>query len=343
MNSLMGRASLWSIVFVIIFAFISLSTCSKQEEKVSEIKICSQMPIGHHISKAIDIFCDKANRKSNGHLVFKNFPGGQLMKDSEVPHAISTGTIEMAQTFLPWWKGIVPRVNPYSARIYDNRDHNLRVIRGPLLQYQSRLMEEKGMCKIIAPILYNSSGGYILTKPVRRVGDMKGMKIRIPSKSSAAEVRSLGGAPVVMSSADVYMALQRGTIDGAVSGITSFYDRKWHEVAKHLLILRVAMADFHIVANVKWWNNLAADLQQIIIDAARDATEYCDMQVYNKEEEAFIKLKEKGVQINQISHKEYNTSWKPIIEPALRSAALKEFGERLINQYDRWIEETKSE
>ncbi|MBW2559831.1 MAG: TRAP transporter substrate-binding protein [Deltaproteobacteria bacterium] len=335
----MLRSLLLVLVAIVVVSF--LPACAGPPEEVYEIRISSQMPIGHPISESVDLFCERAEEESNGRLVFHHFPAGQLLKDVEVPEAISTGTIEMAQTYFPWWSGVIPGIMPYGGKSYEDLDHYLRLSRGPLGEYQAELMEEQGNAKVIAPILYCASAGYILTRPVHSPGDMEGIKVRISSKAIAAEVTALGGAPVVMSSADVYMALQQATIDGAHSGITSFYARKWYEVAKYVFIPRFIVTDFYIVANLDWWNSLPSDLQQIMMDVGEEATEYCTQLVLAQEEEARQGLRAEGVEIYEVSPDEYEAVFAPILEPALRAAAVEDFGEELVAQYEAWVEETR--
>lgn len=328
--------------FCIITGICFVGCKSKKVGDVFEVRLASQMPVGHHITESLDLFCKRANELSDGRLEIKHYPAGQLMVDKEIPKAISSGTVEMAQTFLPWWKGMLTTISPYSGISYESLQHYLKIARGPLFEYQDKLLEEKANCKLIGAILYTASAGTISKKPIRKeTGFQKGMKIRIPSKTGAAEVKALGGAPVVLSSADVYMALQRGTIDGATSGVTSFFARKWYEVAKNILIIRPTMTDFHIVANLEWYNKLPEDLKKILKSASKEASEYCTKKVQAQEGKVFEALKAKGVNVYQVSKKDYKAHWGPRIEPALRAMALQELGKDLVLKYETWLKQTK--
>ncbi len=56
-------------------------------------------------------------------------------------------------------------------------------------------------------------------RPLTKPDDFKGLKMRTFSKGDADTLRALGAAPTVMSSSEMYMALQRGTVDGATTGM----------------------------------------------------------------------------------------------------------------------------
>jgi C4-dicarboxylate-binding protein DctP len=338
MKTIIGKGILVGAVLCLALGVAGIHTVLAGEK----VQVPSQMPVGHPITKAMDMFCKAVTEKSNGRLVLESFPAGQLLTDKEIPKAISTGTTKIAQTYFAWWIGLVPGVFPYGGKSYDDLDHYMRLYRGPLGAYQEKLLAEKGHCKHIAPILYAVRAGYILTKPVKKLGDMKGMKIRISTKAIAAETMALGGVPTVMSSADVYMALQRGTIQGAHSGLGSFYARKWYEVAKYVFLPRYVTTDFNIVANLEWFNSLSPDLQQIIMDAGKESSAACTKMVVAMEDKIMAGLKGVGVDIYEVPKAVYDKEFAPITEPALKAAAVKELGQELADQYDAWVEQTRA-
>ncbi|MBU2646702.1 TRAP transporter substrate-binding protein [bacterium] len=309
-------------------------------------QVSSQMPVKHPITTAMDLFVKTANENSNGRLELSHFSSGQLLNDKEVPNAINKGTIQLAQTFFVWWSGKVPELYPYGGKQPLTFDHTMRFFRGPLDNHFKETLAKanaagKTDAKLIAPILYGFNGGYILNKPVKGFGDMKGFKIRIPTRILAAEVTALDGVPTVMSSADVYMSLQRNTIQGAMAGLTTFYARKWYEGAKYIFVLRPLPTDFHIVANLTWFNSLPADLQQVIMDAGKVATEASTKMVIAMEDEIESMLKAKGVEIYRVSTEDYQKNYAPVVELALRNAAIKSSGQELTDKWDSWVDATR--
>lgn len=339
----MKRTWLIPAVFALAFTLIlALAGPAVPAETTYTAQMASQMPIKHPITDSVDLFCQRAKELSKGRLDIKHFPAGQLLTDQEVPEAISKGTIQMAQTYFPWWSGMIKNISPYGGKSYDDLDHFFRLARGPLFEYQKKLLAEQGNCRVIAPILYAVKAGYLLTKPVKNLGDMKGMKIRISSNALAPEVKALGGVPTVLSSADLYMGLQRKTIDGVHSGVTSFYTRKWYEVAKYIFLPHFVTTDFHIVANKAWFDGLPADLQQVLMKAGQEATAYCTKATIALEDEMEKGLKAQGVETYQVPLNVYKAQFAPVIEPAAREAAVKQFGEPLVKQYEQWVEETRA-
>src|SRR2546425_6409584 len=109
------------------------------------------------------------------------------------------------------------------------------------------------------------------TVPIRSVADWKGKKIRVYGADSANIARLLGAAPVNINFGEVYSALEKRTVDGAMTSATNAEPMKFFEVAKYLDYWYLAGAAMEwLVANKKAWDALANDLQQVVLDALKE-------------------------------------------------------------------------
>ena len=88
--------------------------------------------------------------------------------------------------------------------------------------------------KVVAVALSAKTGfAFALKTPVTADGDLKGKKVR-GTPAYHPLIRMLGGAPVVLPIPEVYTALEKGVIDGAMSPVVGLLGVRWHEVAKYL-------------------------------------------------------------------------------------------------------------
>ena len=71
-------------------------------------------------------------------------------------------------------------------------------------------------------------------RPVRKLADFKGLKTRVHSVALASLVAGLGGEPLTIAFAEVYTALERGTLDAGISGTKPGFGLRWYEVTKYL-------------------------------------------------------------------------------------------------------------
>ena len=88
----------------------------------------------------------------------------------------------------------------------------------------------------------------------------------------------------MMSSSEVYAALQRGTIDGASTGLGSVVKRKWFEVAKYATITSSSYSVWPVMINGKVWSKLPRDVQEVMQKAAIENQEYIISNVIKKDE-----------------------------------------------------------
>jgi TRAP-type C4-dicarboxylate transport system substrate-binding protein len=109
------------------------------------------------------------------------------------------------------------------------------------------------------------------TAPIRTVADWRGKKIRVYGADSANVTRLLGGAPINIAFGEVYTALEKRTVDGAMTSATNAEPMKLFEVAKYLDYWYIAgAAQEWLVANGKAWEALPKDLQQVVLDSIKE-------------------------------------------------------------------------
>lgn len=120
---------------------------------------------------------------------------------------------------------------------------------------------------------WNINGQFLVSKfPINSLDDLKGKKIRVYAKSQADFLSALGAQPVNMAFSEVYTALERGTVDGAVSGPDAIPGLRLYEVAKYVSDLQLGGSPGHLVVSRKSWDALPADLKKVIEDMRVDLT-----------------------------------------------------------------------
>lgn len=111
---------------------------------------------------------------------------------------------------------------------------------------------------------------FLRKKKVLTMDDFKGLKIRCGGGIPSEAVRLLGGTGVSLPGSEVYMALQTGVIDGAISGIDIALDRKLYETSKYALNQPFVFGIFVLLMNKDVWNGLPPRLQQVIEQTAEE-------------------------------------------------------------------------
>ena len=105
-------------------------------------------------------------------------------------------------------------------------------------------------------------------KPIRKLTDFKGVKIRAPQGIGQDIFQILGAAPVNLPGSEVYTALERGVVDASDWGTLSMnQDLGYHKLAPYPIYPgyhSMPMADFSV--NMNAWNALPDDLKALVVE-----------------------------------------------------------------------------
>lgn len=224
------------------------------------------------------------------------FPNGQLFNDTQMPDAISTGTLEIGGVNLDFINQ--PEIQPLRIAglpfafsswqaLWQAEDND---------EYRQIFEEQFAVAGMhhIGWVPYGTVD-FFAVSPVEKPEDLSGMRLRSFGVDTSKLIQEMGGAPVSMSSQEIYQALQRQTIDGFISGPTSVYSRKLYEVVKYGTSAQVNFLSFFAEANKDWWDSLPEDTRSAIEQAAATASDTSREFVLKEVEDAEAALEENGV------------------------------------------------
>lgn len=137
-------------------------------------------------------------------------------------------------------------------------------------------------------------------KRVRRLEDMKGLKVRSYGLSSKI-LAAWGAVPVAMPFPEIYEALKLGTIDGTVSYLYTQKPYRHYEVAKYYILGNFgALPCQPFLINLKAWDAVGPEGQKILQEAADKAQEVL-IENFNKEDVECLKImKDAGVDVYEL-------------------------------------------
>jgi TRAP-type C4-dicarboxylate transport system substrate-binding protein len=118
-------------------------------------------------------------------------------------------------------------------------------------------------------------------KPITKLADVKGLKVRTYDQNLAKFVESLGGTPVPIAFAETHQSLSLGVVDCAITGPSSANSAGWPEVTTHYLPIGMQIALNGYGVTLSSWNKLKPD-QQAKLKAAFDAL-LADIWKYSEE------------------------------------------------------------
>jgi tripartite ATP-independent transporter DctP family solute receptor len=313
-------------VMMTAFAVLSILMPFQGADAAQQIKIkmVGTLPIGHHLTNALNMYKQYVEQKSNGRVVVELYPAQQLYNDKDLVTVLPKGAVDMAIANLDMFTGLAPAVGFfYMPLIFQNEDHFFRVAHGKagdVVQEELMKVRLKGLGWI-----HYGTGDFIFKSPVSRLEDLRGKRVRAFGQMISYFQQAIGIAPTMMSSGEMYDALQKGTIDGAMSGITSFNSRKLYEVAKYVPDADIEpVVPFMTIVNLKFYNSLPADIQKILSDGAIEIEKYTRKAAKEDVMKARQVLLKNGVTFQKISNAELDR-WRALAIPYMKSKFIQNY------------------
>jgi TRAP-type C4-dicarboxylate transport system substrate-binding protein len=106
--------------------------------------------------------------------------------------------------------------------------------------------------------------GMVSHKPLRTIDDVKGLKVSVASRVYGQEVEILGGAPITLSTTELYQGLQRGTVDAAMVGMAAVAAYKLPEVANYFLDAPFGQTTEYLIMNKDSYARLPEAARSVI-------------------------------------------------------------------------------
>lgn len=204
---------------------------------------------------------------SGGRMDITVFGGGELIPALEGFDAVSNGAVEMNHGAAYYWAGKIP-ASPFFCAVpfgMNAQQMGSWIISGGGQQ----LWEELYAPFDLQPFPCGNTGvqmGGWFNKEIKSLGDMKGLKMRIPGLGGKVMAK-VGGSPVTVSGGEIYTNLERGVID-ATEWIGPYHDyiMGFHQVAKYYYYpgWHEPGPVLEMVVNKTKFLELPSDLQQII-------------------------------------------------------------------------------
>ena len=260
------------------------------------LRYATQMPAKHHLTQADYRFAKMVAEKTDGRVKIEVYPAGQLYKGTALVNAVRTGALDMGIIYGGAMTGMVPLIDvfdiPFIFSDYRAIQAHWKGKVGDIIRKQAMA---KGI-KILSFGAYGDSFAIINSKrPLRIPADFAGLKIRGNTPMSVEALKALGASPVRMSSSEVYAALQRGTIDGASTGLGSIVSRKWFEVSKYVSITSAGYSVWPVMIGAKKWASLPDDIKAVMQAAATDNENYIISLVEQKDRDYTAAIEQKMV------------------------------------------------
>lgn len=251
-----------------------------------------------------DLGCQKwkelIEERSGGKFKMELYPSSQLGSKDDVMDQMVAGEPVATLTDGAFFydRGVKDLGIVFGPFLFDNWDQAFKLNSSDWYKAQAKLVEEKAHLKIIGTDWRYGARHTLTTKPINKLSDFKGLKIRVPTNNIQIKgFEVLGATPTPMALGEVYTSLQQGTIDGVENPLAVLYNGKFQEVAKYLLLDGHVYNVTNLVVGTEFFNSLSADQQKLLIETCHDAGVYQNKIVEDIEAGLIEKFKAEGVTV----------------------------------------------
>ena len=320
-------------IFALAGVAVLLGALATPAVAETKLRISLQLPLKSHLGQNLVLFKDEIEKTSKGDIKVEIYDSAQLYKDSEVPQAVGSGSIEMGVAPLTRFAGTVPAVDIFDVPFMFNTEDMVRKatapggpVRGPI--------DEAILATGARVLWWQAYGGAIMLgkgTPIRTPDDIKNKKVRVFGKTLGKFIEVLGGAPTLISGSEQFVAYQRGTVDAGMTGVSGVQSRKLYQVMDSITVTNHADIEFVVLVNEAFWKKLTAEQRTLVEAAGRKAEISVRDDMARIEAEAYDDAKANGMAIIDLTPEEIE-KWRAASAPVLEGylAESGELGARLV-------------
>ena len=273
-------------------------------------------PKGSGYDAGADIFNKKLMELSKGTLSINKYPGAQLGTEAQTMQKVQTGDIDFVFLSTANASTAQPESGVFSIHfIFRDENHAIKVLGDPkviaaMKDLYAAKIKGAHMIGLGSQGLRHMYG----KKPIEKVADLKGVKMRVQATVTEDETFPAYGAQVVhMPFGEVYTALQTGVADMAENGINNYLINKHYEPAPVLSLTEHEANNAALFISDKAWSSLTDEQKKWVQAAADEVSRNEPKLAFDLEHQALAKLQKMGVKVvSNVDKSGFSSISKPI-------------------------------
>ncbi|PWC84759.1 ABC transporter substrate-binding protein [Azospirillum sp. TSH100] len=240
-------------------------------------------------------------KRTGGRYQIDVFPASQLGKEADINQGLTLGTVDMIISGSSFAARSYPPIGvTYYPYIFRDPQHLLAYAKSDVFKNLAKGYEEKTGNHIVA-LTYYGMRHTTSNKPIQTCTDMKGLKIRVPDAPAyLAMPKACGANPTPIAFAEVYLALQNGTVDAQENPLTTIEAKKFFEVQKQIVLTGHIIDSLNTIISKSLWAKLSPEDRQIFTEVTQEAAARSTTEIQAKEKELVEFFRLKGLTVTEV-------------------------------------------
>ncbi|GGB48191.1 transporter [Lentibacillus populi] len=285
---------------LVVFTVLIVSGCGNSSEEAGaggkvEISIGH---VGAPVSPqqgAADIFTKLVKEKTGGSVDIKIYNSSQLGDERELVEGIQMGTIDggiiSAGLFASSYNVMEAFEVPF---LFEDKEHALKVNNGEIGRGVLDKLESKAGLKALSIWEHGFRQITNSKKPIKKPEDMKGLKIRSPEVPTySVALKTIGANPIPLSFSELYVALDRGVVNGQHNPLMHIEGQRFYEVQDYMTVMDFAYTPNILALSDNVWKKLSEEQQTALNEAAQETAELWSEEAAEQNEEILKELEGK--------------------------------------------------
>ena len=261
-------------------------------------------------------------KRTNSRYQIDVYPASQLGKETDINQGLSLGTVDIIISGPSFAARSFPPIGvTYYPYMFRDPEHLLAYTKSDVFKELSGGYADKTGHQILA-VTYYGTRHTSSNKAFKTCADMRGLKIRVPDVPAyLAMPRACGANTTPIAFAEVYLALQNGTVEAQENPLTTIEAKKFYEVQKHI-ILTGHIVD-HLITTVAkgTWAKLSDEDKKIFTEVAQEAAARATAEIQASEKALVDFFKEKGLTVTEVNKDDFKNA-------VLKNVTFESFGYR---------------
>ena len=238
---------------------------------------------------------DEIKKRTNGRYEVQVFPASSLGKEADINQGLTLGTVDIVLTGASFAaRSYQPLAISYFPFIFRDAEHQFKYAKSDVFKELAGGYD-KASGNHITAMTYYGARHVTSNRPIAKPEDMKGLKIRVPDAPAyLAFPKALGANPTPIAFAEVYLALQNGTVEAQENPLPTIEAKKFYEVQKNISLTGHIVDSLLTVVSGQLWAKLSADEKKMFNDVMQEAAEKTGREIIASETRLVEEFKKKG-------------------------------------------------
>jgi tripartite ATP-independent transporter DctP family solute receptor len=249
---------------------------------------------------------EEIGKRTEGRYKIDVFPASQLGKEADLNQGLKLGTVDIiisGSSFAA--REYAPIGVTYFPYIFRNPAHLITYTKSDVFKRLAQGYEEASGNHITA-VTYYGTRHTTSNRPITKCADMQGLKMRVPDVPAyLAMPRACGANTTPIAFAEVYLALQNGTVEAQENPLTTIEAKKFYEVQKHIVLTGHIVDHLNTLVSKTLWSQLSDADKQIFTEVMQQAAERATKIIEEREQKLVATFKEKGIEVTEVDKADF--------------------------------------